>query len=81
MLNKPIILAALLFLGGVIIGAMIPNRWEIRVANRGIVWRLDRLTGHLEMCIPGQPPKCEAAEPTNPFDRFGPPDDWVAPAE
>ena len=78
---------ALFFLGSAIVSATVLNRWEIRVADRGIVWRLDRLTGHLEMCAPGQPPKCEAAEPTNPFDRFGPPgdlvapNDWVKPAE
>jgi hypothetical protein len=61
-LPKTILLGMLLFCGGVIIG-LLANRWEIQASGPqgSLAWRLDRLTGHVELCWPGKPPECHAA--------------------
>ena len=62
---REFILGVLVLATGIAIGSLV-NRWEVQTGGpqMPIVWRLDRLTGQLELCYPGKPPECFAA--TNP---------------
>lgn len=56
------LLVCAFLLGGTGVGLLM-NRWEMHIGGpqMPIVWRLDRLTGNLELCYPTKPPDCQTA--------------------
>lgn len=68
--QKSLPIAAAFIAAGLVLASLINvvgNRYSITTGERGITYRVDRLSGQIVLCLPGQPDTawCQSVEVRN----------------